>query len=224
MKNKLFLIGLLSVLLSLSACQVSVVSDVQEPRWFNVEVFENTSTIGMTVYDFEFEKQFLDIENNAIKLTNCIDVLAFGSHNISERSFTNWDLLKTNCEAVNRYYKAPNSALSYWPSKWDYSLLTTFASDVIPYIGGDNLVSDSKRLSDANIELIDSGKYNIKVSYDNMIIEYNLLAKADFNLDGNQDLFIRMDWYIEGAHGEGNDWIVVSKLSPQSLPITLWRK
>jgi hypothetical protein len=50
------------------------------------------------------------------------------------------------------------------------------------------------------------------------------MARGDFNRDGYQDLFVRMDWYIEGAFGDGHDWVVLTKISPNAAPMMLWRK
>jgi hypothetical protein len=143
---------------------------------------------------------------------------------ISERDFARWDMLKTVCEVAMRFYNAPETATSYWPSTFDLSLLKTFPSTSIPFLGGQGLDGRTGSLAKYQLTLIESGKHSVKISYDGMIVNYVEVARGDFNRDGYQDLFVRMDWYIEDTFGGGNDWVVITKILPNTEPMILWRK
>ena len=230
MKPKVLLcISFVSSVLSLCACQASNMqseAEKQEARWYNVKNFDGVDSIGTSPHDLEFDIVYVGTGGDMVKVKNCIEVSARGDSKISEREFARWDLLKTDCEAAKRFYGAPENSVSYWPSMLDYPLLKTFPSTSIPHLGGQGLDGGIERLAEYESTLVlkESGQHNVKVSYDGMVVNYVEVARGDFNRDGYQDLFVRMDWYIEGAFGGGNDWIVLTKTSPNASPMMLWRK
>lgn len=230
MKPKaLFCIPFAASVLGLSACQTTNIqseAEKQEARWYNVKDFEGVDSIGTSPYDLEFDIAYLGINGDMVKVKNCLEVTALGDSKISEREFARWDLLRTDCEAAKRFYDAPKNSVSYWPSILDFSLLKKFPSTSIPYLGGQGLDERSGNLAEYESTLIlkESGKHSVKVSYNGMVVNYVEVARGDFNRDGYQDLFVRMDWYIEDTFGDGNDWIVLTKISPNASPMMLWRK
>ncbi|MFA7553497.1 MAG: hypothetical protein WCY88_04535 [Spongiibacteraceae bacterium] len=216
-------------LFGLCACQVTNIKpkeENQEPRWYNVNNFENLDSMGGSYYDLEFDATYSGTDGEMVKVKNCLEVSSLGDGKISEREFARWDLLKTDCEAAMRFYNAPKTAVSYWPSIFDLSLLKMLPSTSIPYLGGQGLDNRTGNLAkhESNLTLIESGNHSVKVSYDEMVVNYVEVARGDFNRDGYQDLFVRMDWYIEGTFGDGNDWVVFTKISPTAAPMMLWRK
>lgn len=222
-------IPLILFVFSLCACQVtSNKQEVgkQESRWYNVNEFVGIDSIGTNLYDLAFDNQYLIVDGNTLNVHNCLEVTSIGDNEILDREFARWDLLKIDCEAASRFYDAPEYAFSHWPLEFDLPLLKTFPSTSIPYLGGQALDGRGGDLGsyESNLKLIESGKGNIKVSLGEMVVNYIMLAKGDFNRDGYQDIFVRMDWYIEGTFGNGSDWIVVTKISPDTPPILLWRK
>ena len=179
-----------------------------------------------TTRDLEFDFQYSSLEGDIFNVKNCLEVSSVGDNKILEREFVRWDLLKNDCEVAMRFYDAPEYAFSYWPSEFNFSLLKTLPSTSIPYLGGQALDGRSGSLGayETNLNFIESAKHNVKVSYDEMVVNYVVMARGDFNRDGYQDLFVRMDWYIEGAFSDGSDWIVLTKISPDEPPMLLWRK
>jgi hypothetical protein len=230
MKPKsLFCISLVVSILSLCACEALSINpgDVkQETRWYNVKNFNGVDSIGTNPYDLEFDIMYSGIDDNMVRVINCLEVSSLGDSKIAEREFARWELLKTDCEAAKRFYDAPENAVSYWPSTFDLSLLKTFPSTSTPYLGGQGLDDRKGNMGEyeSNLTLIESDEYSVKVSYDGMVVNYVVVARGDFNRDGYQDLFVRMDWYIEEAFGDGVDWVVLTKISPDAVPMILWRK
>ena len=211
--------------LGLLACQSNSVKPAvsqQEPRWFNDQVFEE---VGTSPYDLEFDAKFYAADNSVLSIHSCSDIALAGDGAIAEREFTRWQALKTDCEAANRFYQAPKSATSYWPVDFDLALLETLPATAVPYLGGQGLDGRRGNLADAEatLSLLESGEHSVKVSFNNMVVNYVVVSRGDFNRDGYQDLFVRMDWYVEDAFGEGHDWAVFTKLSPDVAPLMLWR-
>lgn len=230
MKPKtLFRILFSASVLGLCACQTTNIKQEaarQEARWYNVKDFEGVDAIGSSPYDLEFDIAYSGIEGEMVQVKNCLEVSSVSGSKIAEREFARWTLLKADCEAAKRFYDAPEKAVSYWPSIFDLSLLKTFPSTSIPYLGGQGLDGRSENLAEyeSTLILIESGKHSVKVSYDGMVVNYVVVARGDFNRDGYQDLFVRMDWYIEDAFGDGHDWVVLTKISSNAAPMMLWRK
>lgn len=230
MKLKImYSIPLVISVLGLCACQtVNMKSKtvMQEARWYNVNAFEGVDSIGTNPYDLEFDLEYSGIDGSMLNVKNCLEVLSLGDNKILEREFVRWNLLKNDCEVAKRFYDSPERAFSYWPSEFDLSLLKTFPSTSTPYLGGQTLDGRIGSLGsyEPTLNLIESGKHNVKVSYNGMVVNYVVMARGDFNRDGYQDLFVRMDWYIEDAFGDGSDWIALTKMSPNTPPMLLWRK
>ncbi len=228
-QNYLFCIPIIALVMSLCACEKpNIKPDAikQESRWYNVKDFDGVDAIGTSPYDLKFDSSYSAIDGHIVQVKNCLEVSSLGDGEIAERDFARWDLLKTNCEAVKRFYDAPENAVSYWPSAFDFPLLKTFPATSIPYLGGQGLDGRKGNLAEYEsiLTLIESGEHSVKVSTDGMVVNYVVVARGDFNRDGYQDLFVRMDWYVEGAFGDGNDWVVLTRISPNAAPMILWRK
>lgn len=202
-------------------------SEVFEPRWINSTVFDATDHETGSLYSFTFDMDFTDQEEKNLKVKDCLEVGSIGSERIASREFTRWVFLNTNCEIVKRFYHSPKESVSYWPNTFDYSLLKALPASAIPYLGGQGLDGRVGTLSayDASLTLVEAADKNrIVVDVDDMVVDYVQVARADFNRDGVQDIFIRMDWYVKDAFGNGTDWVVLTKLSPDAAPMMLWRK
>jgi len=216
-------------LLVLSACQahsIKASAPKHEARWYDTRGFNGVDSIGTSPYDLEFDLSYFGAVSDTVRVRNCLEVSSLGDNKISEREFVRWDSLKTDCEAAQRFYDAPEDAFSYWPSTFDLSLLKTFPATSIPYLGGQGLDDRKGDLAKhiSSLTLIESSERGIKVFYDGIVVSYGVVARGDFNRDGYQDLFVRMDWYVEGAFGDGIDWVVLTKLSFNTAPMMLWRK
>lgn len=218
-----------TVALGLCACQTTPVKtdiSTQEPRWFNPTVFDGVESIGTSPYDLRFEVEFYGVDSKVFSIRNCSDIAVMGDGKIAEREFVRWDYLKVNCEAANRFHLAPDMAISYWPNTFDYPLLKILPATATPYLGGQGLDGRTGNLGDAEATLtvLGTGEHSVKVSYGSMVVDYVVVARGDLNRDGYQDIFVRMDWYVEDGFGDGSDWAVFTKLFPDAAPLMLWRK
>lgn len=225
----LFCLPFVAAVCGLCAYQIAKINPEagnQEPRWYNSKGFEIVDPIDKSSHDLEFDNAYTSIIDDKDRIRNCCELLSLGDNKIEEKEYARWDLLKTDCEVAKRFHFAPDIAVSHWPSTFDFALLKTFPSTSTPYLGGQGLDGRNGNLDEyeSTLILIESEKHSIKVSYDGMVVNYVLMARGDFNRDGYQDIFVRMDWYIEGTFGVGHDWVVLTKISPNSAPIMLWRK
>tara|TARA_Y100000588_G_scaffold83222_1_gene87780 strand:- start:532 stop:1227 length:696 start_codon:yes stop_codon:yes gene_type:complete len=215
--------------LCLLACQhkPTLNEQVKQMRWINPDVFNASKHTRGSLYSFEFDMTFSAVNGENVTVTNCLELALFGEDRVSPPEYIYWQSIKIDCEVVERYYLSSENAVSYWPESFDYELIKQFPATTLPYVGGQTLEGRTGTLSayDANLKFIEKKNDNqIHVDVDDMDVYYVQLARADFNRDGVQDIFVRMDWYVKDAFGKGTDWVVLTKLSPNSAPMMLWRK
>lgn len=226
----LFALMVLLFCLGLSGClslnSKAPASNPTAPRWLNPSMFGQKDNVGKTLHDVSFEIPFAAPDGGEVTAKDCFQVFALGETAIAQREYARWEWLKASCTGASWYYRSPETAINYWDDKFDLKLLKTFPATAVPYLGGQGLDGLSGKLGDEDITLmlLETGDHNVKVSMDDMVIDYAVIARADFNRDGYQDVFVRMNWYVEDSFGRGFDWVVLTKTSPNSAPMMLWRK
>ncbi len=231
LKSKFYSLVLATVFtLSLCTCQTphTKESSLQklEARWYNTHGFPGIESIGVTPHDLEFDIAFSKVDGDTVQVKNCLEVAYLGQDKIVESEFARWELLKADCEAANRFYAAPEVAINYWPTTFDFPLVKSFPATAVPYLGGQSLDGRTGNLGEhePKLTLLESNDHSVKISVEDMVVNYVVVAKADFNRDGYQDIFVRLDWYIESSFGDGFDWVVLTKTSSDTTPLMLWRK
>lgn len=75
--------------------------------------------------------------------------------------------------------------------------------------------------ADANFS--SDNKNTIRVITDDDEYYFTTLARADFNLDGVEDLLIRAEWYARNAHGKHVDLVILSQQTHQGSLKIEWR-
>lgn len=230
--NRITLFGLLALFFCLGGAgcvpvgeQVSG-NNPEVTRWLNPLVFDQNVDIDESLHDTTFEILFAGSDGGEFTVTNCFDVFALGDTAIAQHEFTRWEWLKSSCAAASWYYRSPELAVSYWDNSFNLDLLKRFPATAIPYLGGQGLDGRNGNLAEQEpeLKLIEFDENSVKVALGDRVINYVVLARGDFNRDGYQDLFIRLEWYIASAFSEGFDWVVLTKLSPSAQPVMLWRK
>ena len=212
-----------------SACQhmPTVDAQVRQIRWINPDVFDASKHTNGSSYSFEFDMTFTAVSGENVTITNCLELALFGEDRVSGPEYTYWQSIKIDCEVVERFYLSSETAVSFWPKSFGYELIKQFPATAIPYLGGQALNGRAGTLAayDTSLKFIEKQNDNrIHVEVDHMDVHYVQVARADFNRDGIQDIFVRMDWYVKDAFGKGTDWVVLTKLSPDADLMMLWRK
>ena len=226
------------VCLSIASCVLTACtpySYISKPRggieapWLNPLIFEQKIKIDGYFSDIQFNIEFTGVDEKPFFAKECSFVLQNGDGDgvVVEREYHRWQWLKDNCIAANKYFDAPKTAYSFWDETFDYETIKHFPATAIPDLGGESLEGRIGALSayDESLTFVEaSGESRISVEVDNLEVHYIQVARADFNRDGFQDVFIRMDWYVKDAFGKGTDWVVLTKLSSNDKPMMLWRK
>jgi hypothetical protein len=79
---------------------------------------------------------------------------------------------------------------------------------------GRTLSEQERRLS-ASITGADSAKLITETDK----LKFRVMARADFDDDGTEDLLVRVDWAARDAMGQGSDLILLSRKSMDALVI-----
>ncbi len=198
-----------------------------EAAWLNPLIFEQQIKTDGYLSDIQFNIEFTGADEKPFFAKECSFVFKNSDDVVVEREYHRWQWLKDNCIAASKYFDAPKTAYSFWAETFDYETIKHFPATAIPDLGGESLERRIGTLLayDASLTFVEtSGESRISVEVDNLEVHYIQIARADFNRDGYQDVFIRMDWYVKDAFGKGTDWVVLTKLSPNDEPMMLWRK
>jgi hypothetical protein len=198
-----------------------------EAAWLNPLIFEQQIKTDGYLSDIQFNIEFTGADEKPFFAKECSFVLQNSNGVVMEQEYHRWQWLKDNCIAAKKYFDAPKTAYSFWAKIFDYETIKHFPAAAIPDLGGESLEGRIGTLSayETSLTFVEaSGENCILVEVDNLVVYYSQVARADFNRDGYQDVFIRMDWYVEDAFGKGTDWVVLTKLSPKDEPMMLWRK
>ena len=215
------------MLAAIVGCQSQPVrgaSGVLTPKWFNEDIFETyTSDLGRYFKDFDIE--FTAKDDTTIHLKDCLGVSVSGEH-VKLYEYERWLLLNAHCSAASVFKLAPDESISYWTSSFDFEFLQHLPAYVQPFLGGQGLdiIPPKETLAEQpGFSLIEEHENSVRVDFDEMHIDYTLVAKGDFNRDGIEDIFIQLDYRVMTAFGAGSDWVVLTKLSKNSKPMILWR-
>ena len=215
-------------MLGIAGCQ-SPALQKDEPaiaaRWVSPEAFPGMVSDD-TYISVRFDREFAGKEDQVILVSRCTDLSSVAESDIAYREYARWDWLRVDCQGLQRYDMAPATSVRYWPAAFDLALIESFPATAVPFLGGQGLDGRTGQLGSFSpgLELIDSTPLSVKVRTDGMVVNYVILARGDFNRDGVEDLFVRMDWYVEDAFGEGSDWVVVTRTGENQAPMLLWRK
>jgi hypothetical protein len=177
------------------------------------------------------ERAVLDYEltgrsGGSIHFTNCAQVDAVKEGEIVESQHSLFKLLAMNCLALEKYSTSAASQKSFFPAQLTKAVVAAFpATAMVQLSEEDTARRQGKTLSTyAPILEISTGSEGAaKVLTAEDEITYLIMARADFDDDGIEDLLVRIDWHARTAMGKGSDLVLLSRES-SSAPITLsWR-
>jgi hypothetical protein len=228
-KVKIFLLGVAFCLLVACAQQSHKAKPqgIGESAWLNPLTFGEYIKPEGYLSSIKFNFEFVGADGHIFFARDCDSVLYAGDAAVTDHEYRRWQLLKDNCIAARKYFLAADTAISFWPKDFNYELVNQFPATAIPYLGGETLDGRTEMLlgDDSTFKFVEARNDNeVRLDVDNMDVFYTQIARADFNRDGVQDIFVRMDWYVKGAFGKGTDWVVLTKLSASDQPRMLWRK
>ena len=197
-------------------------------REFNSQEF--TGLVLSEVKDYKDAVLDYDLDNKKgeeVHFTNCLQVESIGEETILVSDYQLFKLLSINCKALKLYTeKGTQAKRSYFPEIMNEKLVAGWPAVVGPIINDEEMIRrQGKTLSEYETELKisikDKNTVDVLTDYDD--ITYCIMARADFNSDGIEDLLVRMIWHVRDAFGKGSDLFIFEKTSHASPVSLTWR-
>lgn len=196
-----------AVILALSACSPN---QNGIPKTINQKEFSGVTSIGDTFKEVSLNYDLDSKDGKLIHFSSCTDIDKTPEKDIKEDQYQLFSMLKRNCLALKLYFEATNSAKSYLPASPSLEFIRTLPANAIPDQGGNSKNLDVP-LGESQPELteISATANSIEVQFNDLNINYVVLAKGDFNHNGIEDMLLRMDWRVTSAFGSGFELFVV---------------
>jgi hypothetical protein len=197
-------------------------------RMFNEQQFIGLISTEVTGYqDAMLDYELDDSQGGSAHFSHCAQVETTYEEDIEPSQFPLFDLLSVNCLALRHYAESQPAQHGYFPSGLTAALVAAFPADAVPRISDEEIVRrQGKALAGyegaLQVAIEPNGSAQIMTMNDE--ITYNLMARADFDEDGNEDLLMRVDWHARDGFGEGSDLLMLSKTSDPGPVFVSWRR
>lgn len=145
---------------------------------------------------------------------------------LADYDYFRFRLLQTSCIAVALYSRAETAQSGSIPHVVDEQFVKRFPASATRILSEADLQQKEGHTigslyADANFS--SDNKNTIRVITDDDEYYFTTLARADFNLDGVEDLLIRAEWYARNAHGKHVDLVILSQQTHQGPLKIEWR-
>lgn len=216
------------ILLAFFLLGCAVVKTRVPEREFNFQEFTGLVSTEISVYEDAVLNYEMNKKNGeVVHFTNCLQVESIGEDTIKTSQYQWYKLIMINCKALKLYTeKGTQAKRSYFPEIMNEKLVAGWPAVVGPIINDEEMIRrQGKTLSEYETELKisikDKNTVDVLTDYDD--ITYCIMARADFNSDGIEDLLVRMIWHVRDAFGKGSDLFIFEKTSHASPVSLTWR-
>ncbi|MBI3562862.1 MAG: hypothetical protein HY080_14210 [Gammaproteobacteria bacterium] len=195
--------------------------------YFNTQQFTGLASDQVMKYDDTLLDYDLDNANHKnIHFRTCRQVEATRDKDILASQYSLFKLLKTNCLALERFTRARPASQGFLPDRLTKKWIDALPATAVPRMNDEDLRRrNGKRLSryesQLRVVLADDGTANVTTKTDQLT--YVIMARADFDGDGIEDMLLRIDWRALRAFGKGTDLVMITKTAAQSPVQLQWR-
>jgi len=227
---KLFNVFFISVFcfITLGCSSEKKAAGVESEAYFNEDEFVGLINLGDTITNIKLDYSLDLSAGGELQFNTCTDVKNANDAGIESSQYHLLRLMKVNCVSAKHFLKAKHakSVLSYLPEKITPNFIKSLPSSAVPDLGGSSLQGkkDSLIVDDSHFKLLTINERSIEVAISgDLVVNYLVMARGDFDQDGYEDLLLRLDWYVDTAFGKGFDLLMVSKSSEKESPVVTWR-
>ncbi len=197
-------------------------------RGFNFENFGGHVSKQVTNYeDVVLDWDFSDKKGQSIHFTSCVQVDSTSEESILTSEYHRFRILSIECNAVKLYIeKGVQAKRSYFPDKLTQELLYEFPAVVGPIVHKDYMeerVGKTLKEHESFLDILIIDKNRAEVLTQTDEITFDIMARADFNGDGIEDLLVRTLWYVRDAFGKGSNLFILEKISSTGPILLTWR-
>lgn len=196
-------------------------------RLFNKSEF--VGLVSPNVTSYEGTVLNYDLQNPSggnIHFTSCKQVEATKENEIVESQYSLFKLLLMNCLALQRYSASVAAQRSFFPARLTKAIVAAFPATATARISDEDMVQRQGKTLAAyekqfSVSIAGDGSAKVVTADDERA--YVILARADFDNDGIEDLLVRVNWHARTAMGKGTDLFLLSKKSGSAPIIVTWR-
>lgn len=161
-----------------------------------------------------------------IQFKTIADVDRTNEASIAPVDFPLWRMLQANCAALKKFEQGQATAKSGFTLSLTESVVLGFPASAVPLASNDDLdLRGDKTLKQHEKDLVITvqGRDEARVTTPRDMWQYVVLAQADFDGDGIEDLLIRVDWRCLEGTAAGSEAFVLSKPTADSPTKVIWR-
>ena len=174
-----------------------------------------------------FKKTNFKFENGKnIQLDNCSQVLKLNHENLAEYEVFRFRLVKLDCKALDKITRSDSFKKSYYPRSLNVTFFKKLPAASVPLLSEhDYSDRQEKTLGDLgeNMQFYRENNHSVKIVTPADEYYISVLARADFNNDGIEDLLIKSEWYARHAHGKHADILIITRKSDNLKSVIIWR-
>ncbi len=219
---------LLCSILALMVANCASINARAPEREFNFEEFTGlVSKQAATYEDVVLDYDLDDEKGEKVHFASCLQVDSTDETSILASEYQLFNLLSIHCRAIGLYLeKGVQAKQSYFPAKLTKELLYSFPAAAGPRISKYSLEKRAgKTLKEyeplLDISIIDDNTSEVLTQ--NHETTFDIMARADFNADGFEDLLVRILWHVRDAFGKGSDLFILEKTSSTGPVVLTWR-
>lgn len=217
-------------LFAVAACSSAPESTkTKHAPFLNEEEFTGLQGLEDSLETIQLDYALDSSNGEELPLNSCTAVTATKESDIDPSQLHLLQLMKVNCAAAEYYFSALSNgdALSAFPAAFTESFVKSLPGLAVPDLGGESMENREDTLAEAEPSLqvlnVSGNAAELALAGD-LIVNYLIMARGDFDKDGHEDLLLRLDWYINTAFGKGFDLIMLSQTPTDTQPKIVWRK
>lgn len=200
--------------------------------YLNQDEFTGLHELSDSVAAVQLDYALDSASGGELPLSSCAEVNATGEDEVDPSQAHLLQLMKVNCTAVGYYFVALKASRttavnSEFPDALNSAFIESLPGLAVPDLGGDSMLNRNGTLAEVEpglkVVAITESSAEVELAGD-LVVNYVVMARGDFNQDGFEDLLLRLDWYISTAFGKGFDLIMLSQTPKDKLPKITWRR
>ncbi|CAD5366130.1 conserved exported hypothetical protein [Rubrivivax sp. A210] len=214
-------LALALALLTAHAAQAEAPPPTRNFSSFNLRAFAglvSAPDAGEAVLDIALD----DSAGVEITFKSCAQVQVTPEARIAESQFALFRLLTLNCLALARWQHSQPARGSHFPAQLNARLLAALPAAAVPRLNDEDLARRAGKTLGAfekalRVELRPDGSALARSRGDERV--YTVMARADFDGDGFEDLLLR----AQSRAGRASDLLLVAKTTPTGAIKLIWR-
>jgi hypothetical protein len=197
--------------------------------YLNKNEFTGLQSLGDSFEAVQLDYSLDSSFGEELPLNSCIAVIEAKMSDIDSSQFHLLQLMKINCTAAKYYFSAMSNGEipTAFPIVLTESFVKSLPGTAVPDLGGESMEKREGTLAEVEPTLqvlnLSQGAVKLALAGD-LVVDYLIMARGDFDQDGYEDLLLRLDWYISTAFGKGFDLIMLSQTPEDEQPKIVWRK